>query len=396
MGPAPGLGSTTFTVECWFRWNSGGSTASTGGGGVVGYPLVTKGRGEVDGNNKDANYFLGIDGSGRLVADDEAGAGQTSPGTNHPITGAKPITRNDGVWRHAAATFDGTTWRLYLDGNLDGTVVVGSGRLPRSDSIQHFGVGTAPNSLGETRDSVGVVNGFFAGDIDEVRVWSVARSQADIQADRNRQLDSGTGLIGRWGFNEAAGTLAADSTAPAEDGTLESAAWLTSSLPPIGTSTCENLPVANGTACEDGSLCTGTDTCQAGVCLGGPATSCDDADACTADACDPLLGCVHDPLPPPPEAALDLGFTGKPDMEWGGSLEATHYAMYRGPFGGAPWSYAHTCLYPSVPSPSATDASTPPAAQGFYYLVSGRNECGEGTLGTNSAGQTRPNASPCP
>ena len=38
--------------------------------------------------------------------------------------GTTAVTSN--VWHHAAATWDGTTWRLYLDGVLDTTLAVGA------------------------------------------------------------------------------------------------------------------------------------------------------------------------------------------------------------------------------------------------------------------------------
>ena len=44
-----------------------------------------------------------------------------TPSLNHPIIGTTVVTSN--VWHHAAATYDGTTWRLYLDGD--------AGRIPR-------------------------------------------------------------------------------------------------------------------------------------------------------------------------------------------------------------------------------------------------------------------------
>ena len=69
------------------------------------------------------NYFLGIRASdGVLVADFEEGAAGATPGLNHPITGTTPIAiapavPTDADWHHAAVTYDGTTLRLYLDGN---------------------------------------------------------------------------------------------------------------------------------------------------------------------------------------------------------------------------------------------------------------------------------------
>jgi len=212
FGAAPGLGVSTFTIECWFRRTGTGVTVSTGTGGVTALPLVTKGRGEADGSNLDMNFFLGIRGSDSvLVADYEEGTGQTSPGLNHPIAGVTPLVRN--VWYHAAATFDGTTLRIYLNGNLENTVVVGASRLPQSASIQHAGLGTAMTSAGTAA-------GFFAGVIDEPRVWSVARTQSEIAAALGGPLTSGAGLVGRWGLDENTGTTAANSVAGGAAGTL--------------------------------------------------------------------------------------------------------------------------------------------------------------------------------
>ena len=68
-------------------------------------PLVTKGAAETDAiDNKDMNYFLGIDQLKRvLVADFED---MTTSG-NHPVSGTTVIC--DGVWYHAAVTYDSTT-----------------------------------------------------------------------------------------------------------------------------------------------------------------------------------------------------------------------------------------------------------------------------------------------
>ncbi len=148
----------------------------------------------------------------RLAADYEEGAGQTSPSQNHPVIGATTITSN--VWHHAAATFDGTTLRLYLDGTLDATLVVGAGRLPRSDSVQHAGIGTGLTSTGTAA-------GFFAGVIDEARIWNVARTAgADPGRQEHRDRDRPAGLIGAWHLNEGSGTTAANSSGTTINGTL--------------------------------------------------------------------------------------------------------------------------------------------------------------------------------
>ena len=126
-----------------------------------------------------------------------------------PSPAHTPIT--NGVWHHAAATFDGSTWRLYLDGVLDATLNIGD-FTPRSDSIQHAALATSINSTGQ-------VAGFFDGRIDEARVWNVARSQGQIATARDLQVTSGTGLVARWGLNEGIGSSIANSVAGGSNGT---------------------------------------------------------------------------------------------------------------------------------------------------------------------------------
>src|SRR5438093_6530821 len=201
FGAAPTLGAPNFTLETWFNWTGGGVATSTGSGGLenttAAIPLVTKGRAEADADNRDMNYFLGISG-GKLAADFE----DTASGGNHPVIANTTITPN--VWHHAAVTYDGSTWNLYLDGALDRTLAVSRNPTPRFDSIQHAGLATAMTSVEATAD-------FFAGTLDEARVWNIARSQAQIQTSMNSELASAPGLIGRWGMNEVSGTLVGDS-----------------------------------------------------------------------------------------------------------------------------------------------------------------------------------------
>ena len=209
FGDKDKLDVSQFTIETWFRRDGPGTAYTTGSGGIDLVPLVTHGAPEADGSNLDANWVLGINASGNVLAadfEDEA------TGLNHPVSGTTAIT--DGSWHHAAATYDGTTWRLYLDGRLETTLLVGA-FTPQPHSIQGAG-------LGAMFTSTGTALGHFDGALDEARVWSVARTGAQIAADVNHELTSGSGLVARWGMSEAEGAVVGDSitTPPAADGTI--------------------------------------------------------------------------------------------------------------------------------------------------------------------------------
>jgi hypothetical protein len=80
----------------------------------------------------------------------------------------------------------------------------------------------------------------FAGGINELRIWEVARTREQIQQSMCIEL-SGTepGLVGYWKFNEAGGQTAYDSSVGGNDGRLgdsdgsDSAdpAWIPAQLP---------------------------------------------------------------------------------------------------------------------------------------------------------------------
>ena len=350
MGAAAGegaLGAVDFTLEAWIRRDgtTWGTVASTGTGGVSAVPLVTKGRGEAENSNVDANYFLGITAGGRLVADFEQSqnAGGWNAGQNHPACGTGTTTITDDEWHHAAVTYSAATgWRIYLDG-VEGTAAdatscticdpVGScpqnpAVNPRSDSIQHFGLGTAMNSSG-------VPQGYFAGVMDEARVWNRALTPVEIAAGMDQEILAGSGLIGRWGMNENGGTTAVDSATPAENGILTESVtipvnpangpvWSPSNKPLLASGACSYTPIpgclqcstaadcndgnacttdacvdgaCTGTpvVCDDGNACNGLEVCNpsAGSCMAGTPLVCADANLCTNDSCNPATGCVY-------------------------------------------------------------------------------------------------------
>ena len=137
------------------------------------------------------------------------------------MIGATTVTTN--VWHHAAATFDGTTRVIYLDGVLDGVGCRGP-NPPRFDSIQHAGIATAMTSTG-------VPPGYFAGVIDEARIWNVARVDSDIQASMRQELTSGHRPGCPLGVERGIGDYGERSVAPAQNGTLHERTRLGQRLP---------------------------------------------------------------------------------------------------------------------------------------------------------------------
>ena len=229
-GVTDGLNASTFTLELWFNRTGTGVTTTTsaaGGGGLLSaVPLIAKGRGEGENSNIDMNYFFGIDtATNRLAADFEEGAAPNpAPGQNHSIIGTSPVAVGSG-WHHGAVTWDGSTWKLYLDGKLDRAQTIGT-FTPRSDSVQR-------TALGSALTSNGTAGGFFAGQADEVRIWNFARTGAQIRANKNVTISGPqTGLLGRWGLDDTnPTTTAADSSGNGNSGTLVAApTWITQSL----------------------------------------------------------------------------------------------------------------------------------------------------------------------
>jgi len=71
--------------------------------------------------------------------------------------------------------------------------------------------------------------------------------------------------------------------------------------------------------------------------------------------------------------------------------------VYRGTFAtGQPWAYDESCFAAEQPGVAIPDATLPLSGEGFYYLVSGRNLCGEGPLGEDSLGAPIVPLTACP
>jgi hypothetical protein len=183
----PELGLEKLTIEAWLRRDGAGTTFTSGAGGLRLVPIAGKGLGEGDGSNIDCNYAFGLWGD-VLGADFE----DMATGGNHPVTGSTAI--EVGEWHHVAVTFDGAELRLYVDGELDGKTATTA--TPRADSIHPF-------ALGSAIASDGTAHGFLNGALDEVRVWSYARTPDELADGMFKTIAMADGLVGRWALDVA-------------------------------------------------------------------------------------------------------------------------------------------------------------------------------------------------
>ncbi|MBI3867281.1 MAG: VCBS repeat-containing protein [Verrucomicrobia bacterium] len=117
-----------------------------------------------------------------------------------------------GRWYHLAYVFDdaANTQTLFVDGQQAATGAVNVS-ISYDAGPLHIGADSAYLTA----------NYFFAGKLDEVRVWSVARAASEIAATRSSRLvGNEAGLAGCWRFDEGAGSTASDATANGNTGTL--------------------------------------------------------------------------------------------------------------------------------------------------------------------------------
>lgn len=152
------VGFSNITIEAWVKLGST-STANT---------ILNKGASSFD-------YQLGINTGGAPFF---RAQGIVASSTGYTITA--------GVWTHVAATFDGSNVLFYKDGTLICTI-------PCASSI-----GSSSNEMriGRGNSDPG------SGNIEELRLWSVARTGADINTDKCKkwsvEFTSTTGLLALW------------------------------------------------------------------------------------------------------------------------------------------------------------------------------------------------------
>ncbi|HVU51457.1 MAG TPA: LamG domain-containing protein, partial [Polyangia bacterium] len=162
----------------------------------------------------------------------ESGALHTGVDLNSTSASASLAwTPTAGQWHHAAEVFDAAAMQnlLYVDGAL---VSCTPGTPPIAYDTQPMLVGADTENGG--------FGGFWTGAVDEVRVFSTARTASQIWADMHtHKLGPTTGLVGEWTFDEGSGQTTADSSGAGNPGQLGATAaaettdptWLNAGAP---------------------------------------------------------------------------------------------------------------------------------------------------------------------
>ncbi|MCG3155713.1 MAG: hypothetical protein DKINENOH_02321 [bacterium] len=172
-----------FTIEAWVYRLSANAN----------HMLVSKAEaGETAAVN--SNFWLWIKDNNRAEVGWELANSE-----NQQVESTTAIAPNK--WYHIAGVraAGASTLRIYVNGELDAPPHPTSGQPNRQDVPVYLG------------DTPGVANEKFHGIIDEVRIWNVARSAAEIRATMNAELTgSEPGLVGYWRLNEGEGQLVHD------------------------------------------------------------------------------------------------------------------------------------------------------------------------------------------
>lgn len=188
--------TNSFTLELWIKVKSFTSDWQA---------ILTKG---------DTSWRLHRNEGGDIIAFGTSGPSDTD------LAGVKKV--NDGQWHHVAAVYDDVkkTKSLYMDGVLDASTAV-TGTLDQNDQ---------PVLVGENSEQTGRV---WDGQMDEVRIWKVARTADEISQNMKRTL-KGTepGLVLYFRFDEGSGAVTTNAAPASLKGQLVgSPQWVPSTAP---------------------------------------------------------------------------------------------------------------------------------------------------------------------
>lgn len=116
------------------------------------------------------------------------------------------------TWQHVAATYNGSVVKLYVNGNEVASVNASSS-IPSAPKKLLIG---AIDQTGDWRNMV--------GNIDQVRIWKIARSQNEINNNLYTTIND-SDLIGDFRFTSGSGTTAINSANASYNASLVNSIW---------------------------------------------------------------------------------------------------------------------------------------------------------------------------
>ena len=202
--------STDITLEAWIKLdNLSGSKI-----------IIVKTN---DGSAAGMSYSLRVPSSGNVVRlAIGGGSGVDFDGEGSVTETIDSPSLTSGIWYHVAGVRNGTTMTLYLNGDSVATSSISSNFINVNSAS--LNIGYFP-SYGQ----------YFDGQIDEVRIWNDARTQAEIKENMYVELSgSESNLIAYYSMNDGSGTTVTDNSSNSNNGTMAnmdgSSDWVSNTL----------------------------------------------------------------------------------------------------------------------------------------------------------------------
>lgn len=152
------------SVCCWFKTSTTHASET---------PMVNKGGFISETTGSNLNYGLWINSTNKIK-----GGFEDSAGVDYYVT--SPNAYADGVWHFACVTYDGTTLKLYIDGNTTPVATLATTATPETNA--------QPLVLGRNSNAS---NRFFNGCIDEVKIFDTAITASEQNEIYNTNIYEG-------------------------------------------------------------------------------------------------------------------------------------------------------------------------------------------------------------
>lgn len=124
-----------------------------------------------------------------------------------------------GIWHHVAVTYNGVEMKLFINGRMDNS---------KQYSL-HLKTSHLPLVIGR---SSGVIDNYFSGNIDNVRIWSIARTNEEIKTSFSKTIaENEPGLVGNWNMNEGCSNSTLDLSGENNTGFIEKCNWCATEFP---------------------------------------------------------------------------------------------------------------------------------------------------------------------